>query len=46
VSRNEGKINEKLSAIKAAYPNIQTRCVVADFGNMTSIKQYEEQIAS
>ena len=37
ISRNESKINEKLSELKLEFPNIQTKCVVVDFGKVTSI---------
>ena len=45
VARNEAKMQEKLAEIKKVAPLVQTKCVVADFFEMLTIKQYQETIA-
>jgi len=45
VSRNEAKIKEKLAEINAKHPDVQTKCVAADLGKLTTIAQYKALVA-
>ena len=44
ISRTEEKINNCLKDISATSPNIQTKCIVADFGKLTKMSEYREII--
>jgi len=40
VSRNAEKIEDALKVIRSAYPNIETKSVVANFSKMRTIAEY------
>jgi len=42
VSRNEAKINEKLTELSAKHPQVKTRAVVFDFAEKCRIEDYRE----
>lgn len=44
-ARNPAKIDEKLAMLKKECPNIKTMSLIADFGKLYTIKEYQEQIA-
>ena len=45
VSRSEESAKAKLAQIKSEHSKVQTKCIVADFSTMTSLKDYRERIA-
>ena len=45
VARNKSKIDEKIAEIRAESPSIETMSIIADFGNMLTIEDYQTSIA-
>ena len=45
VSRNQTKIDEKLSEIRQTYPLCETRAVVADLSQMFTMSEYSKLVA-
>ena len=45
VARNAKKIDEKLGEIKAKYPSIETKSIIADFTKLFTIEEYKTNIA-
>ena len=45
VARNAKKIDEKLAEIKAKYPSVETKSIIADFTKLFTIEEYKTNIA-
>ena len=44
MARNIEKMNTKIAEIKAKYPKVETKYVVADFSKLSTIQEYRDII--
>lgn len=45
IARNKDKIKEKLNDLYLEFPHIKTGMIIADFGELKSIEDYQSKIA-